>query len=156
MGKNIVHVVMACNNYEVIDLGVMVPADQIVKTVIREKADIVGLSGLITPSLEEMVNVAVEMRKARLDIPILIGGATTSQLHVALKVAPVYAGPVAWMKDASQNSLPAARLLNPKERDAYVAELEARYEELRQGYRQEQEKRLSIEEARKNKVNLFE
>lgn len=156
IGKNIVHVVMACNNYEVIDLGVMVPADQIVKTVIREKADIVGLSGLITPSLEEMVNVAVEMRKAGLDIPILIGGATTSQLHVALKVAPVYGGPVAWMKDASQNSLTAARLLNPKERDAYVAELEARYEELRQGYQQEQEKLLSIEEARKNKLNLFE
>lgn len=156
IGKNIVHVVMACNNYEVIDLGVMVPADQIVKTVIREKADIVGLSGLITPSLEEMVNVAVEMRKAGLDIPILIGGATTSQLHVALKVAPVYGGPVVWMKDASQNSLTAARLLNPKERDAYVAELEARYEELRQGYRQEQEKLLSIEEARKNKLNLFE
>lgn len=156
IGKNIVHVVMACNNYEVIDLGVMVPADQIVKTVIREKADIVGLSGLITPSLEEMVNVAVEMRKAGLDIPILIGGATTSQLHVALKVAPVYGGPVAWMKDASQNSLTAARLLNPKERDAYVAELEARYEELRQGYRKEQEKLLSIEEARKNKLNLFE
>ena len=94
--------------------------------------------------------------RAGLDIPILIGGATTSQLHVALKVAPVYGGPVAWMKDASQNSLTAARLLNPKERDAYVAELEARYEELRQGYRQEQEKLLSIEEARKNKLNLFE
>ncbi|MGM9701304.1 MAG: methionine synthase [Prevotella sp.] len=156
IGKNIVHVVMACNNYEIIDLGVMVPADQIVKTVIREKADIVGLSGLITPSLEEMVNVAVEMRKAGLDIPILIGGATTSQLHVALKVAPVYGGPVVWMKDASQNSLTAARLLNPKEREAYVAELDARYEGLRQGYRQEQEKLLSIEEARKNKLNLFE
>ena len=113
----------------------MVQADQIVKTVIREKADLVGLSGMLKPSLEEMVNVAVEMRKAGLDIPILIGGATTSQLHVALKVAPVYGGPVAWMKDASQNSLTAARLLNPKERDAYV---------------------LSIEEARKNKLNLFE
>jgi len=84
IGKNIVAVVMACNNYEVIDLGVMVPAEQIIKKAIEEKADIIGLSGLITPSLEEMINVAQEMEKAGLDIPIMIGGATTSQLHVAL------------------------------------------------------------------------
>ena len=90
IGKNIVAVVMACNNYEVIDLGVMVPADQIIKKAIEEKADIIGLSGLITPSLEEMINVAQEMEKAGLNIPIMIGGATTSQLHVALKIAPVY------------------------------------------------------------------
>lgn len=156
IGKNIVAVVMACNNYEVIDLGVMVSADEIVKKTISEKADIVGLSGLITPSLEEMVNVAAEMKKAGLDIPILIGGATTSQLHVALKVAPVYGGPVVWMKDASQNSITAAKLLNPKEQEGYIEELNDRYAHLREGYQKEQEKLLSLEEARKNKLNLFD
>lgn len=156
IGKNIVAVVMACNNYEVIDLGVMVSADEIVKRTISEKADIVGLSGLITPSLEEMVNVAAEMKKAGLDIPILIGGATTSQLHVALKVAPVYGGPVVWMKDASQNSITAAKLLNPKEQEGYIEELNDRYAHLREGYQKEQEKLLSLEEARKNKLNLFD
>ena len=99
IGKNIVDVVMTCNNYEVIDMGVMVPAEQIVRKAIEEKADIIGLSGLITPSLEEMVNVAREMEKAGLHIPIMIGGATTSELHVALKIAPVYGGPVVWMKE---------------------------------------------------------
>ncbi len=156
IGKNIVHVVMACNNYDIIDMGVMVPADQIVKTAIREKVDVVGLSGLITPSLEEMVNVAVEMRKAGLTIPILIGGATTSKLYVALKVAPVYEGPVVWMQDASQNSLTAAKLLSEKERPAFVAELNQTYEALRAGYQQEQEQLLTLEEARRNKLNLFE
>ena len=156
IGKNIVDVVMACNNYDIIDMGVMVPADQIVKTAIREKVDVVGLSGLITPSLEEMVNVAVEMRKAGLTIPILIGGATTSKLYVALKVAPVYEGPVVWMQDASQNSLTAAKLLSEKEQPAFVAELNQTYEALRAGYQQEQEQLLTLEEARRNKLNLFE
>lgn len=155
IGKNIVGVVMACNNYDVIDLGVMVPAEQIVKKAIELKADIIGLSGLITPSLEEMVNVATEMRKANLNIPIMIGGATTSQLHVALKIAPVYGGPVVWMKDASQNALVAARLLNAEEEPKLKAELDSRYESLRDNYKQEQEKILSLEEARKNKLNLF-
>ena len=155
IGKNIVGVVMACNNYDVIDLGVMVPAEQIVRKAIAEKADMIGLSGLITPSLEEMVNVAKEMKKAGLDIPIMIGGATTSQLHVALKIAPVYGGPVVWMKDASQNALIAAKLLNDAERQTLTNNLNAKYADLREGYNQEQQKLLSLEEARKNKLDLF-
>lgn len=156
IGKNIVAVVMACNNYEVIDLGVMVPAEQITKKAVEEKADIIGLSGLITPSLEEMINVAQEMEKAGLDIPIMIGGATTSQLHVALKIAPVYGGPVVWMKDASQNSLAAARLLNKSEETAYINELNDKYESLRASYQDKQQKLLPIEEARKNRLRLFD
>ena len=155
IGKNIVGVVMACNNYEVIDLGVMIPAEQIVKKAIEEKADMIGLSGLITPSLEEMVNVAKEMKAAGLDIPIMIGGATTSQMHVALKIAPVYGGPVVWMKDASQNALAASRLLNAKEKERYTSELNEKYQELRDSYGKEQEKLMSLEEARKNKLDLF-
>ena len=156
IGKNIVGVVLACNNYEVIDLGVMVPAEQILKKAIELKADMIGLSGLITPSLEEMVNVANEMEKAQLHIPIMIGGATTSQLHVALKIAPVYGGPVVWMKDASQNALMAARLMNADEEPLVEHELNEKYAELREEYRQEQEKLLSLNDARKNKLNLFE
>lgn len=156
IGKNIVSVVMACNNYEVIDLGVMVPAEQIVKKAKELKADIIGLSGLITPSLEEMVNVAREMAAAGLDIPIMIGGATTSELHVALKVAPVYGGPVVWVKDAAQNTLVAARLLDKREEPNYERELQGKYAHLREEYAQEQRQLASIEEARKNKLNLFD
>ena len=155
IGKNIVSVVLTCNNYEVIDLGVMVPAEQIVAKAIAEKADIIGLSGLITPSLEEMVNVAREMEKAGLDIPIMIGGATTSELHVAIKVATVYHGPVVWMKDASQNALAAARLLNPDEQEGYVRELDARYDSVRAGYEEQQVQLKSLDEARRNKLELF-
>lgn len=155
IGKNIVGVVMACNNYEVIDMGVMVPAEQIVRKAIEENVDMIGLSGLITPSLEEMVNVAVEMRRAGLDIPIMIGGATTSEIHVALKVAPVYGGPVVWMKDASQNALVAAKLMNRDEEQKLEKELGTKYEHLREQYNQEQEQLQSIEEARKNKLNLW-
>ncbi len=156
IGKNIVSVVMSCNNYEVIDMGVMVPAEQIVKKAKEEHVDIVGLSGLITPSLEEMVNVAHELASAGLDIPIMIGGATTSELHVALKVAPVYGGPVVWMKDASQNALVAARLMDKNKEPELENELETRYENLRKEYNQEQEKLASLDEARKNKLNLFD
>ena len=156
IGKNIVGVVLACNNYEVIDMGVMVPAEQIVRKAIEVKADVIGLSGLITPSLEEMVNVANEMDKAGLHIPIMIGGATTSQLHVALKIAPVYRGPVVWMKDASQNALVAARLLNDDKNGAFEKELNDRYASLREEYRKENERLLSLDEARKNKFELFD
>ena len=155
IGKNIVAVVMACNNYEVIDMGVMVPAEQIVKKAREEKVDLIGLSGLITPSLEEMVNVANELKKAQLNIPIMIGGATTSQLHVALKIAPVYEGPVVWMKDASQNALMAARLLNGQDEMKIKQELSEKYQQLREEYTQEKEQLLTLEEARKNKLNLF-
>lgn len=156
IGKNIVGVVMACNNYEVVDMGVMVPASQIVRKAIEEKADFIGLSGLITPSLEEMVNVAKEMQKAGLDIPIMIGGATTSELHVALKIAPVYRGPVVWMKDASQNAGVASKIMNKANRDRYKAELDRKYEQLRKDYTEEQQKIVSLSEARKNKLNLFD
>ena len=154
IGKNIVGVVMACNNYEIIDMGVMVPAEQIVKKAIEEHVDIIGLSGLITPSLEEMVNVAKELQRAGLDIPIMIGGATTSELHVALKIAPVYAGPVVWMKDASQNALVAARLMNNQ--NQIEQELSKKYEHLREDYQSQQKELLSYEEAKKQKKNMFE
>ncbi len=156
IGKNIVSVIMACNNYEVIDMGVMVPAEQIVRKAQEEHVDMIGLSGLITPSLEEMVNVAREMERAGLDIPIMIGGATTSELHVALKIAPVYGGPVVWMKDASQNALVAARLMDQKEEQHMEHELEEKYASLREHYQQEQQQLLSIEEARNNKPKIWE
>ena len=154
IGKNIVSVVMACNGYEVIDMGVMVPADQIVKKAQEEHVDMIGLSGLITPSLEEMVNVAEELKKAGMDLPIMIGGATTSELHVALKIAPVYGGPVVWMKDASQNALIAAKLMTDKELVEH--ELEEKYDTLREEYKQEQAQIVSLEEARKNKPKYEE
>ena len=115
----------------------------------------IGLSGLITPSLEEMVNVANELKRAGLHIPIMIGGATTSQLHVALKIAPVYGGPVVWMKDASQNALVAAKLMNEKEEKQLARELNDQYEQMRVEYNEEQEKLLTLDEARKNKLDLF-
>ena len=155
IGKNIVSVVMACNNYEIIDLGVMVPAETIVRKAIEEKVDIIGLSGLITPSLEEMVHVAVELKRAGLDIPIMIGGATTSKLHTALKIAPVYGGPVIHMKDASQNALVAARLLNPESSFEFVERLNKEYEDLRLKNSAKQVKTVSLEEAQKNKLNLW-
>ena len=153
IGKNIVSVVMACNGYEVIDMGVMVPAEQIVRKAKDENVDIIGLSGLITPSLEEMVNVAEELKRAGLNIPIMIGGATTSELHVALKIAPVYGGPVVWMKDASQNAITANRLMT--EESLVERELEEKYAHLRDDYAQEQQSLVSLEEARKKKPNLF-
>ena len=156
IGKNIVAVVMACNNYEVIDMGVMVPAAQIVRKAIEEEVDLIGLSGLITPSLEEMVNVAEELRKAGLDIPIMIGGATTSELHVALKIAPVYGGSVVWMKDAAQNAIAAARLLDKNQKQAYGQHLEEQYKHLREEYNGHQRDLLSIEEARKQKKDFFD
>ena len=155
IGKNIVGVIMACNNYEVIDMGVMVPAEQIVKKAMEEKVDIIGLSGLITPSLEEMVNVAKEMEKAGLRLPIMIGGATTSEMHVALKIAPVYSGPVVWMKDASQNPLMASQLLNGDEEEKLKLSLDKKYSLMRDEYLSHQTPLASLEEARKNKLQLF-
>ena len=156
IGKNIVSVVMACNNYEIIDLGVMVPAEQIVETAIREKVDIVGLSGLITPSLEEMVHVVTELQRAGLDVPVMIGGATTSKLHTALKIAPVYHAPVVYMKDASQNALVAAKLLNREQRPAFVEALNEEYQALREKNRQKTVQTVSLAEAQKNKLNLWD
>ena len=153
IGKNIVGVVMACNGYEVIDMGVMVPAEEIVEKARQEHVDMIGLSGLITPSLEEMVNVATALRQAGLDIPIMIGGATTSQLHVALKIAPVYGGPVVWMKDASQNPIVAQRLMSDQRQ--LRQELDETYARLREQYGQQQQQLLSIEEARRNKPQIY-
>ena len=155
IGKNIVSVVMACNGYDIVDLGVMVPAETIVQHAIEEEVDMIGLSGLITPSLEEMVHVAMELEKAGLDIPLLIGGATTSKMHTALKIAPVYHAPVVHLKDASQNAGVAARLLNPKTKEELAIELTKEYEELRDKSGMMRRETVSLEEAQKNKLNLF-
>ena len=155
IGKNIVAVVMACNNYEVIDLGVMVPAEQIVKKAMTEKVDMIGLSGLITPSLEEMVNVATEMERAGLSLPIMVGGATTSEMHVALKIAPIYSGIVVWVKDAAQNPIIAQRLMNPEEKARFAKELDEKYARLRDEYAAHQKKLSSLETARSNRLDLF-
>ena len=155
IGKNIVSVVMACNGYEVIDLGVMVPAETIVQRAVAEKVDMIGLSGLITPSLDEMVHVAAELEKAGLDIPLLIGGATTSALHTALKIVPVYHAPVVHLKDASQNAAVAARLMNPRQRKIFVQELDASYKALLARNEARQVTVVPLEEARKNRLDLF-
>ena len=155
IGKNIVSVVMACNNYDVVDLGVMVPAEQIVKKAVTEKADMIGLSGLITPSLEEMVNVATEMEHAGLSLPIMVGGATTSEMHVALKIAPIYSGIVVWVKDAAQNPIIAQRLMNPEEKARFAKELDEKYAKLRDEYAAHQKKLSSLETARSNRLELF-
>ena len=125
IGKNIVGVVLGCNNYEVIDLGVMVPTAKILETAQNEKADIIGLSGLITPSLDEMVNLAAEMERQGFEIPLLVGGATTSRAHTAVKVAPRYHGPVIWVKDASRSVPVVASLLSDDQRPTLLAETAA-------------------------------
>lgn len=155
IGKNIVGVIMACNNYEVIDMGVMVSAEEIARKAMDERVDVIGLSGLITPSLDEMVSVACELNKAGIRVPLMIGGATTSLLHTALKIAPMYEGPVVWMKDASQNPLVAAQLLNEELSDGYIKTLNAEYATIRQEGKKENSL-LSLEEARKRRLNLFE
>ncbi|GAA5149098.1 methionine synthase [Nocardioides marinquilinus] len=131
IGKNIVGVVLQCNNYEVIDLGVMVPAQKILDTAAEVDADIIGLSGLITPSLDEMVNLATEMQRQGLTIPLLIGGATTSRAHTAVKVDPRYEGPVVWVKDASRSVPTAAALLHETRRETLLAEVRTDYDALR-------------------------
>lgn len=154
IGKNIVSVIMGCNNYEIIDLGVMVPAEKIVQTAINAKADIIGLSGLITPSLEEMINVAKELEKAGVNIPLMIGGATTSEIHTALKIAPAYSAPVVWMKDASLNSSVASMLINPNTRSTFIEELNNRYNKLRQ-HEGNNTSIIDIERARSKKLKLY-
>ena len=157
IGKNIAAVVMGCNGYEVIDLGVMVPAERIVAEAVERKADIVALSGLITPSLEEMRATVKAMGDAGLTIPVLIAGATTSPLHTALKIAPEYSAPVVHVKDVSQNVLVAAELLGGDERrDAFVASLLNDQQALREQATMKVAAPLrSLDEARENKLNLF-
>ncbi|GAB1416621.1 methionine synthase [Paludibacter sp.] len=154
IGKNIVGVVLGCNNYEVIDLGVMTPTEKIIQTAIAEKVDIVGVSGLITPSLEEMCVVAAEMKKAGMTIPLLIGGATTSKIHTAVKISPNYSGPVVYVKDASVNTHIVAQLMNPKTIDAFASEISDEYQKLREK-QTPKTNILSLEEAKKLKPNLF-
>lgn len=155
IGKNIVGVVLQCNNFEVIDLGVMVPAQKILDAVKEHDADIVGLSGLITPSLDEMVNFAVEMERQGLEIPLLIGGATTSRAHTAVKVAPRRSGPVVWVKDASRSVPVAAALLDDKQRPALLEATEKDYASLRERHAQKNERpMLTLEKARANRTPI--
>lgn len=154
IGKSIVAVVLRCNNYEVIDLGVMVPAETLIETAIKEDVDILGVSGLITPSLEEMTVVASEMEKAGLKIPLLIGGATTSKIHTAVKIAPNYSGPVIYSKDASVNTQIVAQLINPNTYASFTAEIADEYKQLREK-QMAKTNLLSYEEAQKRKPNLF-
>ncbi|MCP3475378.1 methionine synthase [Bradyrhizobium sp. CCGUVB1N3] len=155
IGKNIVGIVLQCNNYEVIDLGVMVPAAKIVETVKAEKADIVGLSGLITPSLDEMAFFAGELQREGLKLPLLIGGATTSRVHTAVKIDPNYkAGPVVHVNDASRAVGVASSLLSPEKREAYAAEVRAEYAKISEAHLRAQadKKRLKLSNARANRV----
>ncbi|WP_183093296.1 methionine synthase [Nocardioides stalactiti] len=155
IGKNIVGVVLQCNNYTVIDLGVMVPAQKILDAAKEHGADIIGLSGLITPSLDEMVNFAVEMDRQGLDIPLLIGGATTSRAHTAVKVAPRRSGPVVWVKDASRSVPVAAALLDDKQRPALLEATESDYASLRERHAQKNERpTLTLEKARANRTPI--
>ncbi|RBY84767.1 methionine synthase [Blastococcus sp. TF02A-26] len=150
IGKNIVGVVLQCNNYDVVDLGVMVPGQRILDAAKAEGADVIGLSGLITPSLDEMVNLATEMERQGFDIPLLIGGATTSRAHTAVKVAPAYHGPVIWVKDASRSVPVVAALLSDEQRPGLLAGVETEYEQLRERHAARQDTRalMSLDAAR--------
>jgi 5-methyltetrahydrofolate--homocysteine methyltransferase len=155
IGKNIVGVVLQCNNYEVIDLGVMVPAQKILDAAKEHDADIIGLSGLITPSLEEMAGFAAEMEREGLEIPLLIGGATTSSAHTAVKIAPRRSGPVIWVKDASRSVPVAAALLDDKQRPALLEATEKDYASLRERHAQKNERPMvPLEKARANRTPI--
>lgn len=155
IGKNIVGIVLQCNNYRVIDLGVMVPAEKILDTAIQERADLIGLSGLITPSLREMVRVAEEMERRDYQIPLLIGGATTSKAHTAVKIRPAYSAPVVYVPDASRCIPVVAKLLSKNDKESFVTEIDAEYKDIRER-REGREPRASrsLEQARKNKPQL--
>ncbi len=156
IGKNIVAVVLQCNNFEVVDLGVMQPCQSILDAAIEHKADLIGLSGLITPSLDEMCFVAAEMQRQKFTLPLLIGGATTSKVHTAVKIRPNYEGPVIHVTDASRAVGVCTRLMSETDRDPYVAEVDAEYEDLRARREAGREKHdaFPIAEARANKVAI--
>jgi 5-methyltetrahydrofolate--homocysteine methyltransferase len=156
IGKNIVSVVLACNNYEIIDLGVMVPADKILETAIKENVDVIGLSGLITPSLDEMIHVAKEMQRRKLSMPLLIGGATTSRVHTAVKIEPHYDHPVVHVLDASRAVTVVSSLLSKDQQQEYVASLRNEYAKVRDNYAAQNESRslLSLNDARNNSAKL--
>src|SRR6218665_495050 len=156
IGKNIVSVVLACNNYEIVDLGVMVPPEKIIAAAIEHEVDIIGLSGLITPSLDEMVYLAKELDKQDIKIPIMIGGATTSRAHTAVKIAPEYRETVVHVNDASRAVTVAGNLVNANTKQEYAKALRTEYDELREGYlnRSRDKNFLTIEQARANKLKL--
>ena len=156
IGKNIVGVVLQCNNYDVVDLGVMVPAQKILDAAKAHNADVIGLSGLITPSLDEMVNFAKEMERQGFDIPLMIGGATTSRAHTAVKIDKSYHGPVVWVKDASRSVPVVSALLSPEQKPRLVAELEKEYESIRERHanKDRQEKFLPLAAARANRTSI--
>ncbi|MCA0430643.1 MAG: methionine synthase [Bacteroidetes bacterium] len=156
IGKNIVGVVMACNNYEIVDLGVMIPKEKIIDEAIKQNVDIIGLSGLITPSLDEMVDVAKEMERRNLNIPLLIGGATTSKVHTAVKVAPHYKQPVVHVNDASKSIPVVSNLISSELKPNFITEINIEYEKIREHNKnaQAQNKFISLSEARLNKLKL--
>ena len=156
IGKNIVGVVLSCNNYDVVDLGVMVPSEKIIEAAKREKVDIIGLSGLITPSLDEMVHVAKEMQHEKMTLPLLIGGATTSRIHTAVKIDPVYDGPVVHVLDASRSVPVASEFINEQTRGNFKTRIKQEYVQLRKDHesRQQEKNYISLSEARKNKVSI--
>ena len=156
IGKNIVGVVLACNNYEIIDIGVMVPAEKILEAAVEHNVDAIGLSGLITPSLDEMVYMAKEMEKRGMKMPLLIGGATTSRVHTAVKIDPFYSGPVVHVLDASKSVPVVSNLLSKELSDNYIKEVKADYEHFRVDYesRQTAKSYIRISEARQNKLKI--
>ncbi len=156
IGKNIVSVVLGCNNYDVVDLGVMVPTDQILDAAVEHKVDVIGLSGLITPSLDEMVNIAKEMEKRGMDLPLLIGGATTSRIHTAVKIAPQYSHPSIHVLDASKSVPVVSHLLSDHGKQEFVDQIADEYAEMRERHskRNTAKTYVSLEEARNNKTPI--
>lgn len=154
IGKNIVGVVLACNGFEVIDMGVMVPGNKIIDTALEKRCDIIGLSGLITPSLDEMVNVAKELERRELSIPVLIGGATTSPAHTAVKIAPHYSGPIIHVLDASRSVPVTTTLLSEENREEYITTNNERHKKLRDNFNKKDKPTDTLEKARANKVKI--
>lgn len=156
IGKNIVGVVLACNNFEIIDLGVMVPAEKILETAVKENVDVIGLSGLITPSLDEMVHVAREMERMKMNIPLLIGGATTSRIHTAVKIDTEYSGPVVHVLDASKSVPVASSLISEEQKADYSVQVKEENKKFREDYlaRKREKNLISIEQARANKQQI--
>ena len=153
IGKNIVGLILSCNNYEVIDLGVMVSCEKIIRTAIEMKADAIGLSGLITPSLEEIIHVAKEMEQNHLQIPLLVGGATTSEIHTAVKIAPLYHGIVLHVRDASKCAGLVSPLFSPHLKESFTASLKEKYTKIRTDYQNKSslKKYIPLGKARENK-----
>jgi 5-methyltetrahydrofolate--homocysteine methyltransferase len=156
IGKNIVSVVLACNNYEVVDLGVMVSKEKILDAAVEVKADVIGLSGLITPSLDEMVDIAREMERRGMNHPLLIGGATTSRVHTAVKIAPEYSGTTLHVLDASRSVPVVSKLVSDEHKEAFLKEIKAEYDDVREQYgrRKQIKQQLTLQKARENKVKL--